>query len=160
MRPSISVGNFTADRARGRKSAGGSQTLPCGPRAAGGQRAFRARPLEACRPVGGFGVRDGLKMGLLSMGFRLSGPNWLLHRGDRNPPAGPHWAATAWSRGAEPGHLGRGLCSDCVVSHQRQDSGLRNTGLAIGLTAVREPGAWRGWLWQGVWKSGGILRVG
>ena len=108
MRPSISVGNFTADRARGRKSAGGSQTLPCGPRAAGGQRAFRARPLEACRPVGGFGVRDGLKMGLLSMGFRLSGPNWLLHRGDRNPPAGPHWAATAWSRGAEPGHLGGG----------------------------------------------------
>ena len=87
--------DHTADRARGRKSAGGSQTLPCGPRAAGGQRAFRARPLEACRPVGGFGVRDGLKMGLLSMGFRLSGPNWLLHRGDRNPPAGPHWAATA-----------------------------------------------------------------
>lgn len=109
MRPSTSVGNFTADSQREdivRRSPNSAAWAESGEEAG---EPSEPRSLEACHPVGG---------------FRLSGPNWLLPRGDRNPPQDPTGQLQP-DQEAEPGHLG-GL----AVLRLRvlsPEAGLRNT---------------------------------
>lgn len=149
MRPSTSAGNFTADRARGRKSAGGPQTLLRGP-----ERREASAPSEPAhrRPAASWGLRhprwpeDGAAQhGLPTLWPKLAASQRGQKPAGRTPLG--NYSLIKRRRAWTPRGAG---CAPTACSFTRgRTLGSETYGLTPGLTAVKEPGTWSGWYFKG-----------